>query len=212
VRSVMVALAVGLALIGVAIIAVLAHSPLKVAGTNTIPAKNYIELEEKGKLGNCQPAGTLPRGTSAIRVAIEGLYFSPAVSVKVSAGSSVLREGRQIAGGVSAPTVTVPISSLPHEVHGARICTTVGPAIEPIRYYGIPRHTSAPQTNQLQEAELHMDYLRPGPKSWWSFVPSIAYHMGLGHVPSGTWVVFLVLVLMLALIAIASRLTLEELR
>jgi hypothetical protein len=210
-RSVVVTLTVGLTLIGIAIIAVLAHAPLTVVGANPIPAANFIEVEEKGKLRNCQPAGTIPQGTSAIRIGIEGLYFSPAVTIKVLQGSHVLREGHQIAGGVSAPTVTVPVSRFPRAVSGARICPTVGPALEPIRYYGVPVHPSASTAGQLESAALHVEYLRPGPKSWWSFVPSIAYHLGLGRAPSGTWVAFLVLALMLVVIVIASRLTVEEL-
>ena len=211
-RSVIATLTVGLALIAIAIIVILTRSPITVIGTNSISSKNFIVLEEKGKLSNCQPAGTIPRGTSGLRIGIEGLYFSPAVTLKVLTGSSVIREGKHTAGGVSAPTVTVPISSLPHAVHGARICATVGPAQQPTRFYGSPNGLSAPISDQLQGASLRVEYLRPGGKSWWSFVPSIAHDMGLGRAPSGIVVVFLVLALMLALVIIASRLTVEELR
>jgi hypothetical protein len=211
-RSVIAALAVGLASIGIAIVAVLAHSPLTVAGTNSVPGNNYIELEEKGKLSNCQPAGALPQGTSAIRLGIEGLHFSPAVTVQLLLGSNVLREGHQIAGGPSVPNVTVPIAPLARAIRGAHICASVGPALEPVRFYGTPRHTSAPQANPLQEATLHIEYLRPGTKSWSSFLSSIVNHMGLGHAPSGSWIVFLLLILMLSVVLIVVRVTLEELR
>jgi len=211
-RSVIAALAVGLASIGIAIIAVLAHSPLTVAGTNSVPGKDYIELEEKGQLSNCQPAGVIPQGTSAIRLGIEGLHFSPAVTIRVLVGSNVLREGQQIAGGPSVPNVTVPITRLAHAIDGARICASVGPAVEPVHFYGTPRHTSAPHADPLQEAILHIEYLRPGTKSWSSFLPSIVDHMGLGHAPSGSWIVFLLLVLMLSVILIVALVTLEELR
>ena len=87
-RSVIAALAVGMVAIAIGIIAVLAHSPLTVAGTNSVPRKDYIELEEKGKLSNCQSAGVLPQGTSAIRFGIEGLHFSPAVTTRVLVGST----------------------------------------------------------------------------------------------------------------------------
>lgn len=210
-RSVLVALVGGLTVIALAAVAVLAHSPLTVAGTNSISARNYIELEEKSKLSSCQPAGIIPHGTSAVQIAIEGLHFSPAATVKILAGSRVLREGKQPGGGASIPTVTVPVGRLAHAVSNARICMTVGPAVEPIRFYGTPRNFSA-ATNPLQQATLHIAYLRTGTKSWSSFVPSIVKHLGLGHAPSGTWVAFLVLILMLAIIVIASRLTLEELR
>lgn len=211
-RSVIVALAVGLASIGIALVAVLTHSPLTVARANSASSTDYIELEEKGKLSNCQPAGPIPEGTSAIRLGIEGLHFSPAVTVRVLVGSRVIREGRQIAGGPSIPNVTVPVASFAHALNGARICTTVGPAVEPIRYYGTPRHTSVTQADALQDATLHAEYLRPGRKSWSSFVPSIMHHMGLGHAPSGKWVAYLLLILMLGLVLIVVRVTLRELR
>jgi hypothetical protein len=36
--------------------------------------------------------------------------------------------------------------------------------------------------------------------------------MGFGHAPSGTWIVFLLLALTIAIVALASRLLLRELR
>ena len=211
-RSVVIALAVGLTLMGVAVIVVPMRAPLAVAGSNSIHGENYIELEEPGALSNCQPAGTLPQGTSAIRIGIEGLYFSPATTIKVLSGSRVLREAHHQAGGPSAPTVTVPVERFGHRVDGARICTTVGPAVGPIRYYGTPKHSSTPVTNPLEQATLRVEYLRPGAKSWWSSASSIAHHLGLGRAPGGTWIAFLVALLMLAVIVGAARLTLEELR
>lgn len=211
-RSVVIALTVGLALTGVAVVAVLAGSPLTVAGTNSISANEYIELKARSQLSSCQPSGTIPQGTSAIRVGAEGIFFSPATTVKIFTGTHVLREGHQIAGGVTAPTVTVPVRSLAHTVDNARICTAIGPAVEPIRYYGVPRHASTQSADPLQAMTLQMQYMRPDSKSWWSFVSSIAYHMGLGRAWGGTWIVFLVLLLMLVVVVVASRLTLEELR
>ncbi len=211
-RSVTAVLMVGLILMSIAIIAILARSPFTVAGTNSIPAKNYIELKEKGKLSGCQSSGTIPQGTSAIRIGIEGLYFGPAVTAKVLMGSHVLREGHQTAGGVSAPTATVPVRRLADAVHDARVCTTVGPALEPIRYYGIPSHSPGSHASPLQQVTLRMEYMRPSGKSWWSSVSSITYHMGLGRAPSGAGAAILALLLALALVALAARITLEELR
>src|SRR6202035_4134591 len=96
-RSVMVVLAVGLALLAIAVVALLSRAPLTVAGTNSIPAKVDVELE-KGDVGSCQPAGTIPQGTSAIRIAIEARAVGPMVTLKVFSGSRVLTEGREVAG------------------------------------------------------------------------------------------------------------------
>jgi hypothetical protein len=211
-RSVAITLAAGVALIGVAIVVVLARSQPTVAATNSVSATNYIELEERGRLSECQPAAAIPQGTSAVRIGVEGLYFSPAASVTLLAGSHFIARGHHVPGGPAAPNVTVPIGRLSHAVRGARVCIAIGPALEPIRFYGAPRHLSTQATNPLQEAILHLDYLRAGSRSWWSRVSSIAYHMGLGHAPGGAGVVFLLILLMLAVIAATCRLALQELR
>jgi hypothetical protein len=211
-RSVIAALTVGLTLVVIGVILVPMRKPLAVAGSNSVHGENYIELEERRALRSCQPAGALPRGTTAIRLGVEGLYFSPAVTVKILSGLRLLAEGRHEAGGPAVPNVTVPVPRLAHALAGARICTTVGPALEPIRYYGAPRRTSAPAANPLQEATLRMQYMRPSGRSWWSRASSIANHLGLGRAPQGTWVAFFAIALMLAVVAAVCWVSLEDLR
>ncbi len=209
-RSVAITLAVGLTLMMLAIVVVLAGSPVTVAGTNSVPPTVNLELE-KGDVSSCQPAGTLPRGTSAIRIAIEARAVGPAVTARVFSGSRLLTEGRQAGGWGAAPTVTVPVRALAHAFNDARICTIVGPTVEPFRFRGTMRHTPTTNAVKLQDITLRMEYLRPDQKSWWSLASSVAYHMGLGRAASGTWIVFLALALMLVVAVLASRLALEEL-
>lgn len=208
-RSVAITFGVGLAAIALAAIVLLSRAPLTVAGTNSIAAKQYIE--QRGGFNGCQPAGRIPAGTSAIRMSIEGIYFGPAVTVKVLSGSRVIREGRQIAGAGAIPTATVYVPRFSHPFDSARICTKVAPSYQEVRFYGVPPK-GANRNAGGGGAWLRAEYLRPGPHSWWSLIPSIAYHMGLGHAPSGTWIVFLLLALMLAVVILAGRLTLRELR
>jgi hypothetical protein len=210
-RSVIAVLATGLLLMGIAVIVLLTRSPLKVVGTNSIPAGQHLELE-KGPLSTCQPAGALPQGMSAIRIAIEGRSVSPTVKVRILAGSTVIREGRQIAGKGATPNVTVHVKRLAHAVNGAQVCTTVEPTGEPLQFYGKPKGTATHTINHLQDTYLHMEYLRPGPKSWWSLASSVTYRMGLGHAPEGASSVVLALVLVLTVVVVASLLTLKELR
>lgn len=209
-RSVTVALAVGLALTAIAVVVTLAKSPITVAGTNSVPIRVEGELE-KGDVGSCQSTGTIPSGTSAIRIAIEPHDIGPKVTVKVTSGSRILAEGEQPAGWGSASTVTVPVKRFNHAVSAARICTTIGATVQPFRFRGM-RRPAPVGANKLQDVNLHMEYMQPGPKSWWSLIPSVAYHMGLGRAASGTWIVYLVLALMIAVAVLASRLTLKELR
>ncbi len=209
-RSVAVALSVGLALLVVAIITILARSPLTVAGTNSVPETVNNELH-KGNLSSCQPVGTFPKGTSAIRIAIEPTSAGPTVTAKVLSGTRVLTQGQLIDGWGSASSATVPVKPLAQTLKNAVICTTIGPATLPFKIRGTPARQSAANANKLQAVVLHMEYMRPGPKSWWSLAPSIAYHMGLGRAASGTWIVYFTIVLMLAVAILAARLTLKEL-
>jgi hypothetical protein len=209
-RSVAVVLVVGLAAIAIAIVLVLAHAPPTVAGTNSVSKSQYAELNEPGALSTCQEAKQIPRGTSAIQVGAEGFYFNPRVKLKLFAGNRLLAEGRQIAGDV-ASTVTVKIGALAQAVADARVCLTVGPALEPIRYYGLPRHSTTPPTSHLEEIELELRYLHPGSKTWWSQLSSISYHIGFGRAPGGAAAVVLLLLLGLSVVALACRLTLTEL-
>lgn len=212
-RGVAATLIVGLAAILVGIVVVLSRSPARVIAGNSIPTgSNYIELEERGRLSECQPAGTVPKGATALRLGIEGLYFSPPVRATLLSGTSVIATGSHPPGGPSIPNVTVPIARTDRAVRGATLCIAVGPALETIRYYGSPRHTGQRARNPLQEATLQLDYMGGGSPSWWSSLSSIAHHMGIGRSPSGGGVIFLVLALMLAAIAATCRLVLQELR
>jgi hypothetical protein len=210
-RSVTIALAVALALMVVTIGGVLSRSPLTVAGTNAIAAEREVLVAPGGQTTSCEQAGTLPQGTSAIRVSLTA-NVGPMVRVSLLSGSRVLTRGERPAGWGLATHVVVPVRRVPHTVRNARICTTIGPRAQLIAALGTLVQPTAAEVIPLQDVRLRMEYLRRGPKSWWSLASSIAYHMGLGRAASGTWIVFLVLTLMIVVAILASRLTLRELR
>jgi hypothetical protein len=209
-RSVQIALVAGLTLVVIAIGVALSRAPLGVAGTNSIPAHPPVG-ETRGNEQSCQQGGTVPQGTSVIRVSLSA-NVGPNVSLRVLFGSRVLTQGERGAGWGEDETVSVPVRRVSHTVHNALICTTVGPSIEYLQIRGTPTRAASPKALGLRGVMLRMEYLRPGHKSWWSLASSVAHHMGLGHAASGTWIVFLVLALMLAVVALASRLALRELR
>jgi hypothetical protein len=210
-RSVRIALTVALALVAVAIGAVLAHSPLTVAGANSVQAPLYRDGSVYANSSSCQPGGTVPAGTSAIRISL-GANADPKIGVKVLAGSRLVTQGTRGAGGGINASATVPVTRVSNTVHDASLCLTLGPSPEHVGIRGIPTQPTANGRYNLQDVKLRAEYLRPGTKSWWSFIPSIAYHFGLGRAAGGTWIGFLVLALMLAVAVLASRLTLKELR
>jgi hypothetical protein len=206
--SVKIALTVGLALTTIAVGVVLSHSPLLVAGTNSIAVRKAVR-DLHGDDGGCQQISTLPEGTSAIRLSLAA-GIGPRVRLTAFAGERVLTRGERAAGWVDG-TVTVPVRSVPHMVRNALICTTVGPAIERLEIGGTPVKSS-PGRRNFDGLELRMEYLRSGMQSWLTLAPSISRRLGLGHAAAGTWIVFLLLALMLAVAALAARLMSRELR
>ena len=209
-RSVQIALAVGLALVAIAITVVLSRSPLTVAGTNSIPAFRGVAYAKGGSSG-CQMSGTMPQGTTAIRISASA-NTGPTVTLKALSGGQVITQGKRPAGWGIDETVTVPVKRVSRTIPNVRLCVTFGPALEPVEINGAEVRTSTPSGKTVRGVRLRVEYLRPGHASWWSLASSVAHRMGLGHAPSGTWIVFLLIALMITVATLASRLLLRELR
>jgi hypothetical protein len=199
-----IALAGGLIAVLVALGIVLSASPLAVAGTDGIPAELAIGHFYTSQT-SCQPGGALPRGTTAIRVSLSA-NIGPRVDLEVLSGSTLVSEGEREAGWGVDETVTVPIQRVPRGISHARICVMTGPVVEPLQVNGAL--VRAPDGNT---ALLRLEYLRPRSASWLSLLPSIARRMGLAHAPAGTWVAYMLIAVMAAVAAIATRLALREL-
>lgn len=201
-----IALAVGLTALAVALGVLLSGSPLTVAGTNGVPA-NLAVAFIRGSEVSCQAGGTLPQGTEAIRVSLSA-NTGPKVSLRVLSGATLIAEGERDAGWGIDETVTVPVTRVTRAIGDTRICTTVGPAVEPIQVNG----SRVAGANGLTTIGLRMEYLRPGPHSWLSLVASTARRMGLDHAPSGSWVAYLAIAVMFAVAALVSCIYLRETR
>jgi len=210
-RSVKIALAAALVFLAIAIGAVLSHSPLTVAGANAVEAPLYRNGGVAGSASTCEQGGTVPRGTSAIRISLGG-NVDPRIVVGVYSGSRLVTQGQRAAGGGLNASATVPVKPVSRRVEDTTVCMGLGPSEEAIGIRGIPLQPAAHGVYKLHDVELGVEYLRPGPQTWWSLIPSIAYHFGLGHAPGGTFVVFLVLALMLLVVVLTSQLALRELR
>jgi hypothetical protein len=201
------ALVGGLALTAVAIGLVISGSPVTVAGTDSVPADSFLGYSKGGTIG-CLLSGTIPRGTSAIRLSLAA-NIGPAVTVRVLTGSGVVTKGSRPAGWGIAKTVTVPVRRVAGATANVQTCVTLGHATEPVELLGGKvqgTSTNAPSGVYL----LRIEYLRTANSSWWSLVPEVAQRMGFGHAASGTWVVFLVLALMLTAATLSLRLILRE--
>jgi hypothetical protein len=205
-RSVTVALAAGWVLTAIAVGVVLSGSPLIVAGSNSVVAY-YNVAHAKGSSGTCEVGGTVPPGTTAIRISADS-QIGPRVTVKVLSGQVVATSGQRAAGWGFAETVTVPVERVRRPIHAADICLAFGPALERLRINGTLARakTSAGAGGTVR---LRFEYLRPGEESWWSLASSIARRMGFGHAPAGAWVVFVLVAIMITLAILASHLILS---
>ena len=196
-RRVRIALVAGLTLLAIAIGSTLAHAPMTVARTNKI-AGQPEEAIASSKEGSsyCEPGETLPRGTSALRIWLDAVY-GPRVTVEVSADGRPITSGVRGSGWVGG-SVTVPVRALPRTVSGTRVCVSFAAQDETVVVQG-------------NSGRMWIEYLRPGSSSWASLVSSTARRMGLGRAGAGSWVVFVALALLAAVVVLASRLVLGEL-
>jgi hypothetical protein len=210
VPSVRAALAVGLLLAVAALAVVLTRSPPTVAGTNSTPVYPAV-IAAKGDTRGCQPSGTLPGGTSAIRISFAA-NAGPKVTVEALSGGRVVTRGERDAGWGIAETVTVPVNQVPLTVPNTEICVALGPALGPVPINGAPVRITTPGGGTREAVRFRVEYLRPAHSSWWSMVSSVARRMGFGHAPGGTWIVFLLIAVMITVAVLASRLVLRELR
>lgn len=209
-RSVKAALAIGGVLLIVAIGAVLSRSPPVIAGTNSVPSFSPIG-SSYGEVSSCQQVGTLPKDTSAIRVSLAAA-IGPRLHVTVLSSSRVVTQGERPAGWGLESNVSIPVKKVTRTIPNAVVCTAIGRAIQPVSFFGLPIKPGATGNLALKDVKLRIEYLRPGPRSWWSLLSSISHRMGLGHAAGGRWLSFLVLATMIAVIALATRLTLREVR
>jgi Predicted membrane protein (DUF2142) len=210
-RSVRIALAAGLAITAAAAGGVLSESPLTVLATNSVTARDGLVVHWQSASA-CQQGELLPAGTAAIRLAIAA-NVGPAIAVAAFAGAHVLASGSQRSGW-TGKTVTIPLRPVSGTSRQVRVCFAAGPIGEGVSILGeSTRQAGAALASRRQifAGRMGVEYLGRGHKSWLALAPSVAGHMALGRAWSGTWVVFLVAALMLALATLVSTLSLSEL-
>jgi hypothetical protein len=188
----------------VAIAVRVSRPPLTAFATNSVKAEGTI-ANTQGNTTFCQGDETLPAGASAMRLSVS-VNVGPKVTVTVLSGSQVVAEGVQ-ASGWTGEQVTVPIAPVPTAVTGANVCIAIGPAVESIGLTGV----KAPHPTAEAPGKARVEYLRPSNRTWLSMAGAVARRLGLGRSPSGTWIAFVPILLMLAALVLTVRLVLREL-
>jgi hypothetical protein len=207
VRSARITIAVALALTLAGIGLTLSRAPLVVAGSNSVAPEATAEFDGGAHdTSTCQQAGVVPRGTTAIRLALEVRAVGPEIALAVFSGARVATEGHIASGWGVATSATVPVRRVAQTLQHARVCITVGPTVEPFRVRGVPVDPNAAELHRLREIRLSIEYLQPGRRSWWSLASTVARHMGIGTAAGGPWVAFVVAAAIALVALLATRL------
>jgi hypothetical protein len=219
-RNVTITLAAGLALVVAVCALTLTRSPPRVV---LVGARDETVLTRiSGDLALCQENEALPAGVSAIRLATWA-FLGYDLRVRVYQGLRLLTEGQRGANWTS-DSVTVPVKPLDYPTPGVTLCFAIGPNEEPGVILGTPAPpqasaviltgdvpTPAAASNEVLRGRVGVEYLASGAGSWWSRLPSVVTHVGLGRAFSGTWIAFMIAALVSALGGLAVWLTLREL-
>jgi hypothetical protein len=209
--GVKVALAASLTTLAAAVGVVLSQSPVTVLASNSVPTTGQLTSYWR-RAGACQGGEQLPQGTLAIRLGL-GAITGPGIAVEVVDNHGVVSSGER-GPGWTGRVVTVSVRPLARTVSDAKICFASTSAGEGVAVYGSATgEAAAARTTQGRalKGRMTVEYLGRGHSSWLSLASSVASHMALGRAWSGTWVIFLVAILMLAAVAAASRLIVREL-
>lgn len=206
-----VALAIGLLAIAVGVALTLARRPMAIAAVN-LPVTHHELTIAVHDSSACQGEETLPAGVDSIRLGLESSIGSR-VSVSVLAHGRVLTRGIQTPGWTGA-SVMVPVRPLARSFSPVEICFALTELNSDIEMLGVPTPpaTAARSDGKALPGRMHIEYLEPGGRSWWSMANAVAWHLGLGRAASGSWNVFLLLALAALLVGISTRLALRELR
>jgi hypothetical protein len=207
-RRMGISLGLALALTAAAACVTLAKSPVEVIAANT-SEQQRLELV-RHPLDACQANEVLPADTHAVRLQILAL-LGPKVSLLALQSGRVITSGQRSSGWTGG-SVTVPVKPLSSTRPAVELCFALQlNGDESASVMGEP--WQGPEAALAGESGLpgrvRVEYLRPARSSWWSLVPAVARHMGLGNVVDGTWSVFAVVGLMASVVCLSSYMALR---
>jgi hypothetical protein len=211
-----VAVAIGLVVTAVAVIAVLSDSEPRLAATNTRVQFSGKALDLDAGQERCQGGEYVPAGTDRLRVFGESYgppESQPLVATIKTARGDVVATGR-LAGGVRATRLDITFPALQETLDPGQLCLRNEGRLD-MAFAGnlTPANRSAaPGPNapgQRDTDEIRADWYRPGSESWWSVAGAVAKRMAMFK-PSftGSWLLWAVLVAigLLWVLAIATLL------
>jgi hypothetical protein len=204
-------MAVGFVLIVGVLIGILAHAPAEVLSTNYVRVTGPLGLFREHTTV-CQANERIPTSTEAIRISLIA-YLGSAVSLTVSREGQIVASGHHGAGWVSG-SLTLPLRTPIAETLNAKICITRDPGYLPVELAGdtAPRALAATVDGTPLTGRMRIEYLGRGDRSWLSLTKHVARRLGLGHSPSGAWIVLPLAVMMAIAVTLGAWLLLREQR
>jgi hypothetical protein len=204
-----IVLAAGALLIAAAFAVTLSHRPLVPIGLSRHTQPEGIAVVA-ANTRVCQANEVVPRGTTALRLALN-TAIGPAVTVEATSGARLVTRG-SVASGWRGRDVTVAVRRVERTSTHVELCMTIAPSSEPVGLLGESAAPANAATNAGAKlpGRVGVEYLKPGRRSWWSLVLPTARRMGLGRAGAGTWIALLVGALMAGAAAAASWLVLAR--
>ena len=184
----------GLVILG-ALLAVVLQAPPRVVSDNGIGAEETFG-ELLPRVTVCQAGERLPAGTAAVRIST-GAYVGPAVSVEVVGGGRVLARGQRGSGWI-ASSLTFPLRPALAQAAEATLCLRrdSGSLAASLIGSATGRARAATADGSPLPGRMRVEYLAAGNHSWLALARHVARRMGLGHAPSGGWIVIPLFLLM----------------
>jgi hypothetical protein len=202
-------IAIGFALIIVAVGVGLARSPLVRAGTDGTPLSGEVGATSVPTT-ICQGEETVPAGTTTIRLSMLSL-LGPRIKLVARAGGQVVSTG-QIGYGWTGSVVSIPVSRVRGTHSHASICATLAKRRQLVNVRGMNTQISpAINGNAPMTGRMNIEYLRPDNKSWLSLVTPTARRIGL-NIGGGGGIVLVPFLLLMSIAAVSSWLLVRDLR
>ena len=199
----------GFLAIGAVLVATLTKAPAEALSSNGVTVIGDFGSFE-GKAVVCQASERIPASTAAIRVSLIA-NIGPAVSVVLVSGNRIVARGERGPGWASG-SLTLPLHPTVGRAIDAEICLTRNPVAIPVGLFGnlAPRALAARSDGEPLPGRMRVEYLVPGRRSWYSLGRHVARRLGLGHVPSGGWIVVPLAAMMAMGLSLATWLLMRE--
>jgi hypothetical protein len=206
-----ITLLIGFLAIGAALVATLSQAPPKVISSDAITVAGNLGSFEGGATV-CQADEHIPASTSAIRISLIA-NIGPAISAVVLNGSQIIARGQQ-GGGWASGSLTLPLQPVVSRAIDATICLTRNPVAIPVGLFGnlTPQAIAATSNGEPLPGRMRVEYLASGRRSWFSLARYVAIRLGLGHVPSGAWIIIPLALAMASTLGLGTWLMIREAR